>query len=127
MNVKKPSVNGFRDIAFGYVSAEAERSHDPGLLLEGYVDLGDASEKALKDHRYLFLGHKGAGKSAMAERIKLMLDGNPHAFVKLVSLSDFPFTPIFENHPRKRRARSKISNCLVLDTAHLFVGILRHR
>jgi len=28
----------FKDIAFGYASAEAERSNDPGLLIEGYID-----------------------------------------------------------------------------------------
>ena len=83
----------FREIAFGYTSAEAERSHDPGLLVEGYVDLRDASEKAIHDHRYLFLGHKGSGKSAIAERMELILAENPNAFVRLVSLADFPFTP----------------------------------
>ena len=86
-------MSDFKKIAFGYTSAEAERSNDPGLLLDGYVDLRDATEKALHDHRYLFLGHKGSGKSAIAERIALILSENPIAFIKLVSLSDFPFTP----------------------------------
>ena len=83
----------YRDIEFGYTSAEAERSSDPGLLMEGYVDLRHASQVALEGRHYLFLGHKGTGKSAIAEHIRLKSEGDPLAFVKLIVLSDFPFTP----------------------------------
>lgn len=83
----------FSDIAFGYVSAEAERTEDPGLLLDGYVDLREASEEALNRKTFLFLGHKGAGKSAIAERMELKLSDSFGGFVKLVSLADFPFIP----------------------------------
>ena len=84
---------GYRDIKFGYSSAEAERSRDPGLLTEGHIDLRAASEEALHGQKYLFLGYKGAGKSFIAERIDLTLGGSHSDFVKLLSLSDFPFTP----------------------------------
>lgn len=83
----------YRHIDFGHTSAEAERSSDPGLLMEGYVDLQNASEFALRSQHYLFLGHKGTGKSAIAEHISLKLANDPLSFVRSISLSDFPFTP----------------------------------
>ena len=86
-------MGNFRDIAFGYASAEAECTEDPGLLLEGYVDLQEANEEALNGKKFLFLGHKGAGKSAIAKRMELRLLQTSFPFVKLVSLADFPFTP----------------------------------
>jgi hypothetical protein len=36
----------FKDIQFGFSSAEAERAEDPGLLLEGYLQQNNAFESA---------------------------------------------------------------------------------
>lgn len=88
----KSAVLSFRDIAFGYSSAEAERTNDPGLLLEGHIDFRAASDEALYGNKYLFLGYKGAGKSSIAERIALT-QSSEKSFVKLLSLAEFPFTP----------------------------------
>lgn len=82
----------FREIAFGYSSAETERLRDPGLLLEGHIDLKAASEEALDGEKFLFLGYKGAGKTSIAERIELTRSRSFSDFVRLVSLADFPFT-----------------------------------
>ena len=82
-----------RRIAFGYISAEDERSRDPGLLLEGHLDFKAASEEALRGDKFLFLGYKGSGKSSIAERLRLQLDHTFDRFLSLVSLADFPFTP----------------------------------
>jgi hypothetical protein len=82
----------FKDIAFGYSSAEAERTNDPGLLLEGHIDFKAASDEALYGSKYLFLGYKGAGKSSIAERIALTQPGGS-LFVRSLSLAEFPFTP----------------------------------
>ena len=86
-------MNDFAKIAFGYASAETERSRDPGLLLEGHIDLGAATEEAVNGPKYVFLGYKGAGKSSIAERIELTLAGSHSDFVRLISLGDFPFKP----------------------------------
>jgi hypothetical protein len=83
----------FKNIAFGYASAEAERSNDPGLLIEGYIDYKDASAQAIDGSRFLFLGYKGAGKSTIGEHIQLRLKDKFDRFVKYIPLSDFPFTP----------------------------------
>ncbi|MXX87895.1 MAG: hypothetical protein F4213_12640 [Boseongicola sp. SB0677_bin_26] len=91
--MSRSSSQDFRDIAFGYASSEAEKSYEPDLLLSGYVDLQNASESIRNGLPFLVLGHKGSGKSAIAERLELIFEGDSNAFVKLVSLSDFPFTP----------------------------------
>lgn len=83
----------FKSIAFGYTSAEAERSNDPGLLLDGYIDYKNASEQATSGSRFLFLGYKGAGKSTVGEHLQLKLANDYGDFVKAIALSDFPFTP----------------------------------
>lgn len=83
----------FKDIAFGYASAEAERSNDPGLLTDGYIDFKKSSEEAINGTRFLFLGYKGAGKSTIGEHLQLRLRDEYSRFVKYIVLSDFPFTP----------------------------------
>jgi hypothetical protein len=58
----------FKDIQFGFSSAEAERAEDPGLLLEGYLQLNNSFESARIGPKFLFLGYKGSGKSAIGEK-----------------------------------------------------------
>lgn len=83
----------FREIAFGFISAEHERANDPGLITEGYIDFKAAAEEATDGKKFLFLGYKGAGKSSLGERLHLTLAEQHDRFAKLVSLADFPFTP----------------------------------
>lgn len=83
----------FKDITFGYSSAEKERSEEPELILNGYIDYKYATNVARTGEKYLFLGYKGAGKSLIGERLELTLSAEHSQFVKLVSLGDFPFTP----------------------------------
>jgi len=83
----------FKKIAFGFVSAEFERAKDPGLILEGQIDYKSSIEEALEGQKYLFLGYKGTGKSSLGEKINLILSDRFDKFPRLVSLSDFPFTP----------------------------------
>ncbi|MDO8982511.1 P-loop ATPase, Sll1717 family [Cypionkella sp.] len=83
----------FKKIKFGWVSAEAERANDPGLLTDGHIDFRSMESEATEGKKYLFLGYKGSGKSTLAERMDLTLSGRFDKFVKVVSLGDFPFTP----------------------------------
>jgi hypothetical protein len=86
-------VAAFQAINFGYASAETERAEEPGLLIDGYMDLHGAASSARKGQRFLFLGYKGAGKSAIAQRLGLAAERTHDEFVTLIQLSDFPFTP----------------------------------
>jgi hypothetical protein len=82
----------FKSLRFGYASAETEAAEDPQLLLAGYLDTtsGQASVK-LPSSRFLVLGYKGSGKSAIAEHLKLQAATDPLLFVRIVYLSDFQF------------------------------------
>lgn len=82
----------FKDISFGYASAETEGAREPQLLKEGYFDLNGASYEALKGSKFLFLGYKGSGKSAIGERVKIICESEYNCFVKQVLLADFPFS-----------------------------------
>ncbi len=86
-------MNDFRRISFGLVSAEAERNSDPGLILDGNVDILPPPGDLLSGQKYLFLGYKGTGKSSIGEKIQLSLGDREDRFIKLISLADFPFTP----------------------------------
>ncbi len=83
----------FRKIRFGYASAEKESVEAPDLLLEGYMDFRAISDEAQRGAKFLFLGYKGSGKSAIGERLKLVSQADPLTFHAALSLEDFPFTP----------------------------------
>jgi hypothetical protein len=82
----------FLDINFGYASAEREGATAPDLLLSGYLDHAGLTAEALTGGRFLFLGFKGSGKSAIGERARLLADERHDLFVSVVHLDEFPYT-----------------------------------
>lgn len=80
----------FRSIEFGKADAKEEGSELPELLIKGYFDLDNLSTKAISKSTYLFLGYKGAGKTALSEHIRLSNQDYNH-FVKNILLEDFPY------------------------------------
>jgi len=85
---------GFADINFGYSAAETEGAQAPELLLDGFLDYGQLTDKALNGVPFLFLGYKGSGKTAIAERAALLAHNDPllfvhHAWLDTFSFSDF--------------------------------------
>lgn len=83
--------NDFKKIQFGYASAEAESAHAPRLLLEGFYDESGLTTAALGKDKFVFLGYKGSGKSAIGKRMQLKADEDPELFVSSTVLKDFPF------------------------------------
>jgi len=81
-----------KDFDFGYASASAEASNKPSLLLQGFVDRERIIEKAISAREFLFLGHKGSGKSALGEHIRLLAADNPQLFVKFIDIADMSFS-----------------------------------
>jgi phosphoglycolate phosphatase-like HAD superfamily hydrolase len=81
----------FADIEFGRASAEVEGADLPNLLLEGYLDAQRITEAALGGEQFIFLGYKGAGKTALGERLRLLSASDPLLFARHIFLSDFPF------------------------------------
>lgn len=83
--------SGFPTINFGYTDAQTEGANEPALLTEGFLDEQGWIEDALGSRVFLFLGYKGAGKTAVAEHVKLLSEKRPHLFVTNTSLEDFPY------------------------------------
>lgn len=82
----------FAEINFGYASAERESTDRPQLLLEGYFDYQDIVHEAQNGPRFLFLGYKGSGKSALCEHLRLKAKKNSQMFVTRRFLNDFPYS-----------------------------------
>lgn len=83
---------GFADIEFGFADAEKESAENPDLLLNAYLDESHLVEKALKGGPFLFLGYKGSGKTAIAERANLLQRTDPQMFVSVEQPSDFSYS-----------------------------------
>ncbi|VFR77640.1 hypothetical protein RAN3_0507 [plant metagenome] len=86
-----PTIDDFLRINFGYASAQQEGSRAPDLLIDGYFDLHKISENSFKSANFLVLGYKGAGKSAVSERLKLLHQNDSDVFLTNIDLGDFPY------------------------------------
>jgi hypothetical protein len=80
-----------RDIEFGYADAHTERAEAPDLLLHGFLDDEGLTDAALHGSAFLFLGYKGSGKTAIAERARLLAEDEPDLFVTSTTLDDFSY------------------------------------
>lgn len=76
------------EIEFGKARAELEGARYPELLKSGYLDYKGIYEKLESGEKFLVLGHKGCGKSAIGEKLRLEAANKS---VSLVHLEDFPF------------------------------------
>lgn len=79
----------FRKIIFGKTDASAEREEYPKLLLDGYLDVDNVVHKASETTKFLFLGRKGSGKTALSEHLSLKSDDNFR--VSIQTLNKFPY------------------------------------
>jgi hypothetical protein len=80
-----------KSIEFGKARAELEGVSTPELLEKGYLDHQSIIDKIRHGYRFLVLGYKGSGKSAVAEKIRLESFPETNVFAETVFLSDFPF------------------------------------
>jgi hypothetical protein len=91
MALPREAARGFRDIEFGFADAHKEGAEAPELLLDGFFDDAQVTEQALSGSSFLFLGYKGSGKTAIAERARLLSEGEPELFVTTAALDDFSY------------------------------------
>lgn len=88
----RPSGARFKDLTFGFASAESEAARQPDLLLQGFLDRWATEDIVLPGGSFLVLGYKGSGKSAIAEHLRLRSESDALLFVKTTNLSsDFHF------------------------------------
>jgi hypothetical protein len=81
-----------KDLNFGFASADYEASHDPDLLISGFVDPLRLAQEAISGRRFLFLGYKGSGKSALGEHLLLLSKSDPNLFVRFTNIADVSFS-----------------------------------
>ena len=81
----------FSELQLGFASAEEESAQAPDLLIEAYRSRS-CNSSATEGRYFLVLGHKGAGKSAVGEHLRLKSHDDPLQFFTLALLGDFPFT-----------------------------------
>src|SRR5687768_18507225 len=81
----------FKRIEFGYTDARTESALSPELLREGYFENARVTQDVFKGSRFLILGYKGSGKSAIAERLRLLAERDYSLFSSNCYLSDFPY------------------------------------
>jgi hypothetical protein len=86
-----PGADSFRDIEFGFADARKEGAEAPELLLRGFFDDSQLTDEALSGSSFLFLGYKGSGKTALAERARLLGERDPALFVTTASLEEFSY------------------------------------
>jgi hypothetical protein len=87
---------GFGSFQFGFDDAYVELQEAPNLLRRGYFDTGAAEEKILRQHQFLVLGYKGAGKSMVSARFQLLAKDSPTYYaasqpvtIREMALKDF--------------------------------------
>ncbi|MEX1664334.1 P-loop ATPase, Sll1717 family [Zhongshania arctica] len=81
----------FSEINFEYTDAQEERIHAPELVDSAYVDINGITEEIFKRNKYLVYGSKGAGKSALASKLKAMSESRWDFFCEVDDLEEFEF------------------------------------
>ena len=100
----------FSEIKFGFASAEEEANQEPSLLKTGAFDPFDAFKAARpREAVFLFLGPKGAGKSAVAQKSLIEAADESELFVSIVDLAEVPYSLINKIIPGDEEPESKIS------------------
>ena len=79
----------FRKIVFGKADAQEEGVEYPELLKNGYYDNNNVVDQVYNTSKFLILGYKGSGKSALSEHLKL--SETEGVCVEQQSLKDFPY------------------------------------
>ena len=79
----------FRNINLGKADAQEEGAEYPDLLRKGYYDNDNIVSQVYETTRFLFLGYKGSGKSALSEHLKLSASEGVNVLQQ--SLKDFPY------------------------------------
>jgi hypothetical protein len=81
----------FGDIHFGFRNAKWEAARARDLLLKGYFDLHGAYAQVFQGDRWLVLGYKGSGKSALSQHLRLRSGEDGSVVVRTLMLNELSF------------------------------------
>lgn len=81
----------FRDINFRYTDAQEERLYAPELIEKAFVDIDNILEEIDQPEKFLVVGPKGAGKSALSSKLQIKSNSEWNLFVSADELEQFEF------------------------------------
>lgn len=66
----------FNDINFRYTDAEEEKLYSPELINSAFVDINSVLEQIRRPEKFIVVGPKGSGKTALAAKLTFIRDWN---------------------------------------------------
>jgi len=99
----------FKKIEFGMAAAEKEKSNSSHLLIEGFLDAYGYIDEIIEGNKFLILGPKGSGKSAIGSKLEL-LSREMGNYTEQYYLGDFPYRPFSEIIPGKEAPENRYPN-----------------
>lgn len=91
----------FKTISFGRISAEDELTYSPGLLINGFFDDYGYIDSIRNSEKFLMIGPKGSGKSAIGSKLEVDALSDPTSFVKSYLLENFPYESFGDILPKR--------------------------
>jgi predicted NACHT family NTPase len=85
-------MNRFDKINFKYTDAEEEKLYAPELIDQAYVDINCILEEIEKPEKFLVIGPKGSGKTALSSKLQLMEKNRWNLFVETDELEQFEYS-----------------------------------
>jgi hypothetical protein len=97
----------FKTINFGRISAEDEQTYSPELLINGFFDDYGYIDAVRSSEKFLIIGPKGSGKSAIGSKLELDAqqdldhESDSTSFVKNHLLENFPYESFGDILPKR--------------------------
>ncbi len=111
----------FEKINFKYTDATEERVYAPEIIEACYVDIENILERINEPSRFIVIGTKGAGKSALASKLQISSSSKWSKFVSTDDLEQFEFSLLEKTGGEKGKA---IGGAISVWQLLLFIRIL---
>lgn len=97
----------FRDIEFGRIAAEYELTYSPKLIIDGFLDAYGYIDSIINSEKFLILGPKGSGKSAIGSKLELIAQEQSDICTRKYYLENFPYNRFSEVIPCREAPETK--------------------
>jgi len=98
----------FKRIEFGMADAKDEKTQKPNLLIEGFLDAKGYIDQIINQDKFIVLGPKGSGKTAIASKLELLANIRTDLCIKSYYLhEDFPSASFSRLLPSQESPRSR--------------------
>ncbi|AKB26145.1 hypothetical protein MSMTP_2676 [Methanosarcina sp. MTP4] len=97
----------FKDIEFGRIAAEYELTYSPKLIIDGFLDAYGYIDSIINSEKFLILGPKGSGKSAIGSKLEVIAQEEGDICTKSYYLDNFPYNRFSEVIPCREAPETK--------------------